>query len=85
MRASINVKVEPRSTLTFTRALLYIVSVFFFTRVTLRGYLSKNYATGEIYPWGLRDGKATLLYVKKYLYKSSAVAYFPFLSGLCHF
>ena len=44
----VNVKVEPRSTFTFTPDLPYIVSNLF-TRV-LRPYARKNYATVEIHP-----------------------------------
>ena len=48
----VNVKVEPRSNLTFTRSFSYIVSILF-THVkpikSLCPYASKNYATVEIH------------------------------------
>ena len=48
-RSRVNVKVEPRSTFTFPRRLSYIASISF-TRLLLRAFVRKNYATVEINP-----------------------------------
>ena len=48
----VNVKVEPRSTFTFTRGFSYITSILIYarkTRSSLRPYARKNYATVEIH------------------------------------
>ena len=44
----VNVKVERGSTLTFTRDLTYIVSLFIYACKISRAYARKNYATVEI-------------------------------------
>ena len=48
----VNVKVEPRSTFTFTRGFSYITSILIYARKassSLRPYARKNYATVEIH------------------------------------
>ena len=58
-----NVKVEPRSTFTFTRGFSYINSILIYARTvswSLRPYPRKNYATVEIHLHFLPRNKALL-------------------------
>ena len=58
-----NVKVEPRSTFTFTRGFSYINSILIYARKaswSLRPYARKNYATVEIHLHFLHWNKALL-------------------------